>query len=125
MPATFRHFAINADDVQRAKHFYEGVFGWSFSPWGPPDYYQIKNGGDGLLGALQERRGIVPNQRATTFEPSFGVDDLKSTIAAIEAAGGKIVMQPYRIEGVGELIYFEDTEGNLVGAMQYDPGVFD
>jgi hypothetical protein len=25
-------------------------------------------------------------------------------------------MQPYRIEGVGELIYFEDTEGNLVGA---------
>jgi hypothetical protein len=30
-------------------------------------------------------------------------------------------MQPYRIEGVGELIYFEDTEGNLVGAMQYDP----
>ena len=34
-------------------------------------------------------------------------------------------MQPYRIEGVGELIYFEDVEGNLVGAMQYDPGVFD
>ncbi|WGJ13232.1 hypothetical protein QEV83_10945 [Methylocapsa sp. D3K7] len=59
------------------------------------------------------------------YEASFGVEDISATIAAVEAAGGKIIMQPYHIEGVGELIYFEDTEGNLVGAMQYDPGVFD
>jgi predicted enzyme related to lactoylglutathione lyase len=125
MPATLRHFAINADDVSRAKRFYGEVFGWRFDPWGPPDYYQVKNAGAGLLGALQERRALVPGRRMTGFETSFGVEDLKATIAAIEAGGGKIIMQPYRIEGVGELIYFEDTEGNLVGAMQYDPGVFD
>ena len=125
MPAVFRHFAINANDVQRAKTFYEGVFGWSFSPWGPPDFYQIRNAGNGLLGALQERRDLRPGVSATSFETTFGVDDLQATIAAIEAAGGKILMQPYRIEGVGELIYFEDPEGNLVGVMQYDPGFFD
>lgn len=125
MPATFRHFAINADDVPRAKRFYEGVFGWRFSPWGPPNYYQVTNAGTGLLGALQERRDLVQDGRMTSFETSFGVDDLKATITAIEAGGGRIVMQPYRIEGVGELIYFEDPEGNLVGAMQYDSGVFD
>lgn len=124
MPATFRHFAINADDIARAKTFYEGVFDWRFDPWGPPGFYQIKNAGDGLLGALQGRRELVPGVRMAGFENSFGVEDLKATIAAIEAGGGKIVMPPYRIEGVGELIYFEDTEGNLVGAMQYDPGVF-
>jgi hypothetical protein len=33
-------------------------------------------------------------------------------------------MNPYRIDAVGELIYFEDTEGNLARAMQYDPGAF-
>lgn len=125
MPATFRHFAINADDVPRAKRFYEDVFGWNFNPWGPPNYYQIKNAGTGLLGALQGRRTLPSAPPATSFETSFGVTDLKATIAAIEAGGGKILMQPYRIHGVGELIYFEDTEGNLVGAMQYDPGVFD
>ena len=125
MPATFRHFAINADQVARARLFYEKVFGWTFTPWGPPGFYQINNAGAGLLGALQERRDIVPKRRMTGFETSFGVDDLKATIAAIEAGGGRIVMQPYRIEGVGELIYFEDTEGNLAGAMQYDAGVFD
>ncbi|UAL12161.1 VOC family protein [Caulobacter segnis] len=125
MPATFRHFAINADDTARARRFYEGVFGWRFDPWGPPDFYQVKNAGQGLLGALQGRRELVPGVRMAGYEASFGVEDLKATIAAIEAGGGKIVMPPYRIEGVGELIYFEDTEGNLVGAMQYDPGVFD
>jgi predicted enzyme related to lactoylglutathione lyase len=125
MPATFRHFAINADDVQRARSFYEGAFGWTFEPWGPPDFYQIRNAGQGVLGALQGRRELVPGVRMHGYEASLGVEDLKATIAAIEAGGGRIVMQPYRIESVGELIYFEDTEGNLVGAMQYEPGVFD
>ena len=29
----------------------------------------------------------------------------------------------YRIEGVGELAYFEDTEGNRAAIMQHDQGV--
>lgn len=121
MSATLRHFAINADDVGRARTFYESVFGWRFDAWGPPGFYQIKNAGQGLLGALQERRELVPGVRVAAYETSMGVVDLRATMAAVEAGGGRIVMQPYRIEGVGELIYFEDTEGNLVGAMQYDP----
>ena len=120
MPATLRHFAINADDVQRARRFYEAVFGWTFDPWGPPNFYQIKNAGSGFLGALQERRELAPDAKMLGYEVSMGVEDLQATMAAVVEAGGRILMQPYRIEGVGELIYFEDTEGNLVGAMKYD-----
>lgn len=122
MAATFRHFAINADDVQRARRFYEQVFGWTFRPWGPPDFYQITDAGRGLMGALQERRELSPGQRTNSFETTMGVDDLKAVLAAVEAGGGRILMPPFRIEGVGELAYFEDTEGNIVGAMQYEPG---
>jgi predicted enzyme related to lactoylglutathione lyase len=124
MAATLRHFAINADDVPRAKRFYEDVFDWTLDPWGPPGFYQIKNAGQGFLGALQGRREIVEGAVMRGLEVTLGVDDLKSTMAAIEASGGKIVMPPYRIEGVGELIFFQDPEGNILGAMQYDPGVF-
>jgi predicted enzyme related to lactoylglutathione lyase len=123
MSARFCHFAINADDVQRAKTFYEGVFGWTFEPWGPPDFYQIKNAGQGVLGALQGRRELVPGVPIKGYEATMGVEDIKATIAAVEAGGGKILMQPFRIEGVGELIFFQDPEGNMVGAMQYEPGV--
>jgi hypothetical protein len=119
MPATLRHFAINAHDVPRAKAFYETVFGWTFTPWGPPGFYQTHSAGQGFVGALQGRRDIGGHVMPGV-EVSYGVDDLRATIAAVEANGGKVIMQPFRIEGVGELIFFQDTEGNIGGAMQYE-----
>jgi predicted enzyme related to lactoylglutathione lyase len=112
-----RFCAITADDVERARRFYEDVFGWTFEDWGPPGFYTIA--GAGLPGALQERReplaaGAVP------FEITVGVDDLDDVARRIAAAGGTITTQRMRIETVGELIYFTDTEGNRVGAMKYD-----
>ena len=123
MPAMLRHFAINADDVPRARAFYESVFGWTFDAWGPPTSFRSRMPATDLWATLQERREIVPGVRLTGYEVTLGVEDLKATIAAVEAGHGRIVMQPYRISGVGELIFFEDTEGNLVGAMQYERGV--
>ena len=125
MTTRFRHFAINADDVPRAKSFYEKSLGFEFNAWGPPNFYQVKNAGSGLMGALQERRQVVPGKPANNFETTLGVDDLKATITAIEANGGKIVMPPFHIEGVGELAYFEDTEGNVCGVMQYESGMWE
>jgi predicted enzyme related to lactoylglutathione lyase len=124
MAATFRHFAINADDPARARRFYEAAFGWTFEPWGPPDFFQITNAGDGVLGALQDRRDLLPDARLRSFEPTFGVEDLKATLEAVKTGGGRLLMAPMRLEGVGELAYFEDTEGNVVGVMQYEPGAF-
>jgi predicted enzyme related to lactoylglutathione lyase len=120
MAAKFRHLALNADDVQRAKAFYETVFGWRFEPWGPPNYYQARNAADGLIAALQDRRELKPGVRMAGFEATMAVGDLDATIAAIEAAGGRMLSRPIYIETVGRLVYFEDTEGNLVGVMQYD-----
>lgn len=124
MPATLRHFAINADNVQRAKVFYEKVLGWTFSPWGPPDFYQVENAGSGLMGALQERRNLQEGKCTNAFEISFAVEDIRATLAAAQANGGKILMQPYHIEGVGDVGYFEDTEGNICGVAQYVTGLW-
>jgi predicted enzyme related to lactoylglutathione lyase len=120
MTAKLRHLALNADDVQRAKAFYETVFGWRFEPWGPPEYYQAVNAADGAITALQRRRELKPGVRMAGFEATVAVDDLGASMAAIEAAGGRILAPPFYIEGVGRLAYFEDTEGNAVGVMQYD-----
>ena len=124
MPATFRHFAINADDVPRAKRFYEEVFGWKFEPWGQPDFYHITNAGRDVLGALQGRRELKSGVPMAGYEATLGVEDLRGALTAVERNGGRILMVPYRIEGVGELAYVEDPEGNFVGVMQYEPGVF-
>jgi len=120
MAARFRHLALNADDVQRAKAFYETVFGWRFEPWGPPDYYQASNAADGVITALQHRRELKSGVRMAGFEATMAVEDLDVTMRAIEAAGGRMLARPFYIEEVGRLAYFEDTEGNFVGVMQYD-----
>ena len=118
------HFAINADDTSRAIRFYENVFGWGFEPWGPPDFFQISTGvktSPRVQGALQKRREIVPGARMIGYECSFSVADVDAIAAAVEAHGGTIVMPKVAIQGVGKLIFFKDTEGNIAGAIQFDP----
>lgn len=122
MAATLRHFAINADNLDRARSFYETVFGWTFTPWGPPGYYLVRNAGEGVMGALQERRALLKGKTLHSFETTFGVEDIRAALAAVEENGGRILMPPYGIEGVGEIGYFEDSEGNVCGVAQYVAG---
>lgn len=120
------HFAINADDPGRARRFYERVFGWTFLPWGPPDFFQIRTGAGtdaGLMGALQRRRELLPGQRTIGFECTISVADVDRVARDVRASGGRILMEKTTIAGVGDLVFFADPEGNVVGAMRYDPSV--
>ncbi len=118
MPNPVQHFAINCDDVERARTFYSGVFEWTITPWGPPGFYQIATGG--IEGALHGRREIVPGKANSGYECTIAVEDIDATAASIVAHGGKIVMPKFTIPTVGTLIFFEDPEGNIAGAMQYE-----
>ena len=122
MPNDIAHFSIHASDCQRAKTFYEQVFGWSFEPWGPPNFWLITTSPGGLRGALQERREPVTGKGMIGFECTVSVADVEAIAKEVEAHGGKLTMPPFEIETVGTLITFEDTEGNAVGAMQYLEG---
>jgi predicted enzyme related to lactoylglutathione lyase len=120
-----RHFAVQADDVERARLFYEADFGWTFEPWGPPDFFLIHTGSGedrGLQGALQRRQEALSGTGMRGFECTIGVDDLDEAMTAIAAHGGTVISSPFTIEGVGRLVFMNDPEGNRVGVMQYEPG---
>jgi predicted enzyme related to lactoylglutathione lyase len=126
--ANVAHFAINADDVGRARRFYERVFGWRFEAWGPPGFLQAFTGTEsepGIRGALQQRRELVPGQRTIGYECSISVKDVDAVAAAVIANGGTIVIPRTLIPTVGHLIFFRDPEGNVAGAMQFDPSALD
>jgi predicted enzyme related to lactoylglutathione lyase len=117
------HFSINADDLDRAKSFYANVFGWSYEPYGPPGFFMVsfpKPDPAPMLGSIQGRRELVKGVRMTGFECTITVSDVEDTVRRIEANGGTIVMAKTTLPGVGHLIFFQDPEGNLAGAMQYD-----
>src|SRR5262245_44468016 len=123
MPHNIAHFDIHADDVERARRFYERVFGWRFEPWGPPDFYMIRTGTDadpGIHGSVSKRvEPVGEGHRQIGWECTISVDDLDGIKAAIAANGGKVVFDEYEIVGVGRRFQFEDTEGNVACAMRY------
>ncbi|MCU0634115.1 MAG: VOC family protein [Gemmatimonadaceae bacterium] len=119
------HFAINADNPDRARRFYERVFGWRFVSWGPPGFWMIETADGqmpGLLGSLQARRDLG-TERLNAFEVTIAVADVRATARAIEANGGTLLMPPTVIPTVGTLCWFKDADGNVAGAMQYDSQV--
>ena len=125
MAGRLAHFEIEADDVGRARAFYENVFGWRFEPWGPPNFFMIDQAasdGPVILGSLSGRREPLTGTGNRAFRCTIAVPDVDATAAAVAQHGGKVVMERFEIPTVGSLIHFEDTEGNVAGAMQYLPG---
>jgi uncharacterized protein len=118
-PGQLAHFAINADNLPRAQAFYSNVFGWKFEAWGPPGFFLIERPSGELRAAMQQRREIVKGVPMRGFECTIAVADIHATETAITANGGQIVMPIFHIPTVGRLLFFEDTEGNIAGAMQY------
>ncbi|MFW9786504.1 MAG: VOC family protein [Candidatus Thorarchaeota archaeon] len=113
------HFEIVADDAERTIKFYENTFGWKIEKWdGPMDYWLIMTGDPetpGIDGGL----GLRQSDEDTTVN-TIDVESIDETVKKIEKNGGEIVRPKGAVPGVGWLIYFKDTEGNLWGAMQSD-----
>jgi predicted enzyme related to lactoylglutathione lyase len=79
----------------------------------------------GIKGSLQQRRELIRGERMTGYECTVGVADVDAVAAAVMANGGSIIIPRTLIPTVGHLIFFRDPEGNVAGAMQYDPDAKD
>ncbi len=114
------HFAVHADDVERAKGFYEDVFGWRFEEWGPPDFYLIKTGNEKTPGILGHYKNVAAiGEGFNGYECSISVADVRATEASIVEHGGTILVKLIEIPTVGLFVKFADTEGNIACAIQY------
>lgn len=123
MPNNLASFAIHADDVQRCRRFYEAVFGWTFAPWGPPDFYLIRTGTPeqpGIQGLMHTRQEPQAHGGPNCFECTISVDDIDGVTEAVSRHGGRVIMAKAPVPTVGVLTKFEDTEGNVLGAMKYE-----
>ena len=123
MTANLASFAIHVDDIDRARAFYESVFDWDFEAWGPPGFYLIHTGDEaspGIQGLMHKRQVPRTGTGLNGVEPTFAVDDVDAIAALVVAHGGTITFAKGVIPTVGALIRFLDTEGNDIGAMQYE-----
>jgi predicted enzyme related to lactoylglutathione lyase len=116
------HFEIQADDVSRAKKFYENAFGWKIDQvmtleQGGMDYWGLKTGEDGtpgINGGLYQRR---PENKIYTYDCTIQVEDLDKSIEDVKNNGGTITSEKWKFPGwvVASAL---DPEGNKFGLMQ-------
>lgn len=117
------HFEIPADDLERARAFYQEAFGWQATPMPELDYTAIATTPSGPDGAPTEP-GAINGGMFTRYQPlttpvvTVDVDDVDAALAKVEQLGGKTVSGRQAVPGMGYAAYFSDPEGNILGLWQ-------
>lgn len=114
---TLSHFAINAEDPERALRFYQAVFGWELRAWGPPGFYIGKVGDQHA--AIQQRQDEPFPTLIGNFECTIAVEDVDDALARIVENGGEITMPKVTIPTVCDLARVKDCEGNTFSVAKY------
>lgn len=89
-------------DLAASKAFYEAALGWSFTDYG--DAYVAVEGGSVEVGLASGPEPAAPL-------PVLETDDLAVAHAAVVAAGGRIVREPFDYPGARRF-QFLDPSGN-------------
>jgi uncharacterized protein len=114
------HFEIPTQDLDKAKAFYQTVFGWKMEQFD----------GDNVMATTTEsdakgqptKPGAINGSlyKATGKTANFVIDvpDLNVHIQMVKANGGTIIDEPKAIPGMGMYARFHDPDGNLIGLWQ-------
>lgn len=106
------YFELPSKDIGAAKAFYESVFGWEMTDFGPT--YASTMTGDVDFGLQAD-----PAEMTRAPLPVISVDDLDAALTAVTAAGGKIVKPIFAFPG-GRRFQATDPNGNEIAVMQPD-----
>jgi predicted enzyme related to lactoylglutathione lyase len=122
---TIVHFEIPANDIERAKKFYNDLFGWKIEKWPgtdgsqltsaatgqPMEYWLITTtddkGNKALGGGMMKRQ--MPEHKVTIYIGVKSIDEYKSKV---EKLGGKVLAPKHTVPGMGYFALCLDTENN-------------
>ncbi len=119
------HFEVPYDDKERMEKFYSGVFGWTFTdaPGDMPYTFAMTTEVNEQM-MPKEVGGINGGTYARADEGAkspvivLQVDSCEQRLKDVESGGGKALMGPHEIPGMGIYGQVQDTEGNIIGLWQ-------
>src|SRR5690606_27850504 len=113
-------FELYVRDMDRARAFYEAVFGVTLQPLKPPgddglEMWEFPGGQDryGANGALCRMPGVEPGPGGTVVY--FATEHCGDAAERVVAAGGRILRPRMSIGPFGFVALVVDTEGHLIG----------
>lgn len=110
-------FDIYVTDLDRAKKFYETVFGIQLQDfpeeWGRQSAFPSSPEAPNSSGALVEKKDRAETGNGTVVY--FTSEDCITEASRAEAAGGKVLQPKVSIGEFGFISMLTDTEGNTIG----------
>jgi predicted enzyme related to lactoylglutathione lyase len=107
-------------DLEAARRFYTGIFGWEFAgpgpmPGDPAGEYHVARVRDGDVAGL----GSMPSpDTPVAWNTQVAVDDLETVVGRAQAAGGSVVVEPIDAPPAGRLAVIADPAGAAVTVWQ-------
>lgn len=101
------YIELPATDLDAMKAFYGGVFGWTFTDYGPS--YAAFHGA-GIEGGFDADTGRRKPSDMGALVVLYS-DDLPASLQSVEAAGAKITAPIFEFPG-GKRFHFMDPSGN-------------
>jgi len=117
------HFEIPADNLARAKKFYNTVFGWELQDFPEMEYTMVRTT-DTDQNGMPRAPGAINGGMLQREDPvrapvvTISVENMDEATATIEKNGGKIIRPKMPVGDMGFAAYFKDTEGNVAGLWQ-------
>ena len=123
------HFEIPAEDLDRAKKFYDSIFGWELQtmPMGDGDYTSVKTTATDEQTQMPTEPGAINGgmfertERLSSPVITIDVEAIDDALKQIEDSGGSVVAPRTAIPGMGAFAYFKDSEGNVLGLWENTP----
>ncbi len=104
------HFEIGGRDTEKSQAFFRDLFDWKIEMQGPAA--MINTGSEiGIHGHISSL-GHEPHNYVTVY---VQVDDLQAYLDKAENLGGKMIIPPTDIPGMGAFAWFADIDGNTIG----------
>src|SRR5687767_12985152 len=98
------HWEIGAKDAKRIREFYAALFDWEIDACNPLEYGTVRTGGAGGIDG-----GIMNSKGEETYLTIYvQVADLQTYLDRAESLGGRAVLSPTPIPGVGAIAAFRD-----------------
>lgn len=110
--ARLNYVELPVRDIGAAKAFYESVFGWSLTDFGPT--YASTMTGDTDIGLQADA-----SEATRAPLPVIEVDDLEAAFEAVSRTGAEIVRPIFAFPG-GRRFQFLDPGGNEVACLKSD-----
>lgn len=113
---------LGVQDLEAAKTFYGGLFGWSFEDMGEQfnHYHLIRNDGALVGGAMSVAGMTCPEGQPLPSEWSIylAVDDVDARVTAAMSAGGDVMVPADDIGDSGRMAMVLDGAGSPIGLWQ-------